>query len=319
VDKGQAVFRTYTTLARCIAALPEPVAMGLGNAVGEVLFRVRHEHRAQVTANLARVLGADRDDDAVLDRWARRSFREYARYWVEGARLPGIPPDEVERHVQIEGLQHLRDAAASGKGCILALPHIGSWEYGGAFLATQGLPMTAVAERIEPPELFDYFVEQRAAMGLTIVPLDRKSGGTLLAALRAGTLVGLLCDRDIQGSGIEVEFFGERTTMPAGPATLALRTGATLCTGAVYSGPGRQHRALVQPPLDTTRSGSLRADVARLTQEIATRLEGLIRRAPEQWHVFQPLWSADRDASQSDQRSEPAPLQDEGPVVEAVA
>ncbi len=294
VDSGRIVFRTYTTLARAIAALPEPLAIGLGNVVGEVLFRVRHEHRAQVTANLARVLGADGDDSAVLDRWARRSFREYARYWIEGARLPGIAPEEVVQHVFVDGLEHLHAGVASGNGCILALPHIGSWEYGGAFLATQGLPMTAVAERIEPPELFDYFVEQRSAMGLSVVPLDRHSGSTLLSTLRAGKLVGLLCDRDIEGTGIEVEFFGERTTMPAGPATLALRTGATLCTGAVYSGPARDHRAVVEEPIDTTRTGSLRVDVARVTQEIATRLEGLIRRAPEQWHVFQPLWLADR-------------------------
>jgi lauroyl/myristoyl acyltransferase len=213
---------------------------------------------------------------------------------VEGARLPTTSPDEVVQHVFIDGLHHLRASKAAGHGTILALPHIGSWEYGGAFLATQELPMTAVAERIEPPELFDFFVAQRAAMGLTIVPLDRHAGGALLATLRDGGLVGLLCDRDIEGTGIEVDFFGERTTMPAGAATLALRTGATLCTGAVYSGPGRDHRAIVEPPLDTTRSKSLRADVARLTQDIANRLEGLIRRAPDQWHVFQPLWLADR-------------------------
>ena len=116
-----------------------------------------------------------------------------------------------------------------------------------------------------------------------------------MSTLRRGGLVGLLSDRDVAGNGVEVDFFGERTTMPAGPATLALRTGAVLVTGAVYSGPGRDHRALVEPPLDTSRQGSLRADVSRLTQEIATRFEGLIRRAPEQWHVFQPLWLADRD------------------------
>jgi KDO2-lipid IV(A) lauroyltransferase len=294
MDTGQVVFRTYTTLGNCIAALPEPVALGLGTVVGDVLYRVRHEHRAMVKANLARVLGADGGDAQQLDRWARRAFRAYARYWVEGARLPGTSPDEVVQRTFVQGLHHLHEGKATGRGTILALPHIGSWEYGGAFLATQDLPMTAVAERIEPPALFDYFVEQRAAMGLTIVPLDQKSGGTLLSTLREGGLVGLLCDRDIEGTGIEVEFFGERTTMPAGPATLALRTGATLCTGAVYSGPGRDHRAVVEAPLDTTRTGPLRKDVARLTQQIATRLEGLIRRAPEQWHVFQPLWLADR-------------------------
>ena len=299
MDTGQVVFRTYTTLGRCIAALPEPVALGLGDMVGDVLYRVRHEHRAMVKANLARVLGAEGGDAQLRDRWARRSFRAYARYWVEGARLPGTSTGEVVQHTFVEGLHHLHEGAAAGRGTILALPHIGSWEYGGAFLATQDLPMTAVAERIEPPALFDYFVEQRAAMGLTIVPLDQRSGGTLLSTLRDGGLVGLLCDRDIEGTGIEVEFFGERTTMPAGPATLALRTGATLCTGAVYSGPGRDHRAVVEAPLDTTRSGPLRKDVARLTQQIATRLEGLIRRAPEQWHVFQPLWLADRPLERS--------------------
>ena len=294
MDKGQAVYRTYTTLGRCIAVLPESVALGLGDVVGDVLFHVRHDHRAMVTANLRRVVGSQGGDDAVLDRWARRSFRAYARYWVEGAMLPSIPPSEVVQHMFVDGLDHLRAGRDSGTGTVLALPHIGSWEYGGAFLATQDLPMTAVAERIEPPELFDYFVEQRAAMGLTIVPLDNHSGGALLSTLRNGGLVGLLCDRDIEGTGIEVDFFGERTTMPAGPATLALRTGATLCTGAVYSGPGRQHRAIVEAPIDTTRGESLRADVARITQEVATRLEGLIRRAPDQWHVFQPLWLADR-------------------------
>ncbi len=294
MNQGTVVFRTYTTLARCLAALPEPVALSLANRVGDVLFSVRTDQRRMVTANLRRVLDAGEDDGALLDRWAHRSFRSYARYWVEGARLGRTSPAEVEARTFVQGLEYLADGVASGEGVIMALPHIGSWEFGGAFLATQNLPMTSVAERLEPPELFEFFVEQRAAMGLTIVPLDASSGGSVMATLRAGGLVGLLCDRDVAGNGIEVEFFGETTTMPAGPATLALRTGARLVTGAVYSGPGPDHRALVEPPLDTTRQGTLRADVARLTQEIATRFEGLIRRAPEQWHVFQPLWLADR-------------------------
>jgi KDO2-lipid IV(A) lauroyltransferase len=294
VNQGQALFRTYTGLARCLAALPEPVALGLGNRVGDLLFAVRGEQRRMVSANLARVLDAGPGDQALLDRWARRSFRAYARYWVEGARLGRTSPAEVEERTFVQGLEYLAEGVASGQGVIMALPHVGSWEYGGAFLATQNLPMTSVAERIEPPELFEFFVEQRAAMGLTIVPLDASSGSSVMSTLRDGKLVGLLCDRDVAGNGIEVEFFGEPTTMPAGPATLALRTGARLVTGAVYSGPGRDHRAIVEPPLDTTRQGSLRTDVARLTQAIASRFEGLIRRAPEQWHLFQPLWLSDR-------------------------
>ena len=278
VTKDQLVFRTYTTLSRGLAALPEPAALVVANAVGDVLFRVRHEHRRMVTNNLRRILGGvaddadggdepddadDANDAAILDRWARRSFRAYARYWVEGARLGSTAPAEVEQRTFVQGLQYLVEGIAAGKGVIMALPHVGSWEYGGAFLATQDLPMTSVAERIEPPELFEFFVEQRADMGLTIVPLDGSSGGAIVSTLRRGGLVGLLCDRDLNGTGVEVQFFGERTTMPAGPATLALRTGATLVTGAVYSGPGNDHRGIVDPPIDTTRQGSLRSDVAR--------------------------------------------------------
>jgi phosphatidylinositol dimannoside acyltransferase len=294
VTRDRLIFRTYTTLSRGLAALPEPAAHGVANAVGDVLFRVRREHRRTVTANLRRVLGADWTDAAVLDWWAHRSFRAYARYWVEGARLASTSPAEVEQRTFTHGVEHLVQGIAAGKGVIMALPHVGSWEYGGAFLARRGLPMTSVAERIDPPELFEFFVEQRAGMGLTIVPLDDSSGSAIMSTLRRGGLVGLLSDRDLVGNGVDVELFGEKTTMPAGPATLALRTGATLVTGVVYSGPGGDHRGLVDSPIDLTRQGSLRSDVTRITQEIARRFEGWIRRAPEQWHVFQPLWAADR-------------------------
>lgn len=294
MNKGNVVFRTYTTLSRALSILPEPVALGVANLVGDVLFKIRADQRRMVSKNLRRVIGADDSDTTVLNHWARRSFRAYARYWVEGARLAGTSPTEVEEHTVVQGFEHLEVGMACGKGVIMVLPHIGSWEYGGAFLATQDMPMTSVAERVEPPQLYEYFVRQRAAMGLTTIPLDASSGSAIIATLRRGGLVGLLSDRDLMGNGVEVEFFGETTTMPAGPATLALRTGAVLLTGAVYSGPGRDHRAVVEPPIDTARLGTLRQDVARLTQEIATRLEGLIRQAPEQWHVFQPLWLADR-------------------------
>ena len=106
-------------------------------------------------------------------------------------------------------------------------------------------------------------------------------------------LVGLLCDRDLQGHGVEVEFFGERTTFPAGPATLALRTGAALVTAVVFSGPGRDHVGEISAPIDTARTGPLRKDVGRITQEIARHFEGYIRRNPEQWHLFQPNWPSD--------------------------
>ena len=293
MPRERAVLRTYVAIGGLLAVLPEPVALGAARLAGDVLYRLRSDQRETVVGNLRRVMGPGADRPS-LERLARRAFHGYSRYWVEGARLPTTSRAEVRQRVLVDdGWAHLVAAMDAGNGVVLALPHVGSWEYGGSFLAAVGYPMTAVAEQLEPPELFDHFVAQREAMGLTIVPLGAESGASVLQTLRAGGLVGLLCDRDIVGNGIEVELFGEKTTMPAGPAVLAMRTGAVLLTAAVYSGPGRDHHAVVHGPIDTGRTGSFRADVRRITQEIADRFEGLIRRAPEQWHVFQPLWTAD--------------------------
>jgi KDO2-lipid IV(A) lauroyltransferase len=192
-----------------------------------------------------------------------------------------------------EGVEHLHAARAAGTGAVLALPHLGGWDFGGAWLATQGFPITVVVEPLEPKELFEWFASYREALGMTVVPLGPAAGSAVLRAIKANELVGLLCDRDIGGGGIEVEFFGEKTTLPAGPVTMALRTGAPLLPTAVYFTGGHGHHGIVRPPLDLTRQGSLREDVARLTQVLAGELEALIAEAPEQWHVFQPNWPSD--------------------------
>ncbi len=281
-----------------MSLVPEPVAAAAAAAVVEVMARRRHGRKATMERHIRRVLASTSPevppDEALVRRWARRSFRSYGRYWMEGARLPSTRHDEVAaRFSVVRGYDHLRRAMASGRGVVMALPHIGSWEWGGMCLALDGYPMTSVAERIEPPQLFDYFIAQREGMGLKIVALGEGSTAAVLQTLRAGGLVGLLCDRDIGGGGVAVDFFGETTTLPAGPATLAMRAGAVLVTAVVYSGPGAHHTGEISAPIDTRRQGSLRQDVARVTQEIANHLAAFIRRSPEQWHLFQPNWPSD--------------------------
>jgi KDO2-lipid IV(A) lauroyltransferase len=284
-------FRTYTTLAAALRNAPEPLGRAVAAVVGELMALKKGETQDLAAAHLRRVLSHSPNatdtalDPVALRRLTRRAYRAYARYWVEGARLPALSREFVCSRMLVDGFENLKDAMDAGTGVVMALPHVGSWEWGGAWLDAVGYPMISVAERLEPPELFDWFIEQRK--------LDASSAH-VLKALRAGRLVGLLCDRDLVGNGVEVEFFGERTTMPAGPATLALRSGAALLPTVVYSGPGQYHTAVISPPLDTTRSASLRKDVARLTQEIATCFEHFVRRAPEQWHLFQPNWPSER-------------------------
>jgi KDO2-lipid IV(A) lauroyltransferase len=276
--------------------LPEPVATAAAAVVGLALTSVRRQSRVFYARHLSRVLGPDLSE-AEIRSWTRRAFLNYARYWLEGARLAAVDANTIASRMMVEsGYEYLVEGMAAGQGVILALPHLGRWEWGGAWLNLQGYPMTAVAEPVHPPQLYDWMVSQRQALGLTIVPLGPDAGGVLLRTLRAGGLVGLLCDRDLVGNGVEVEFFGERTTLPAGPATLALRTGAVLLPTAVYGGPGRDHTAVIMPPVPTERTGRLRADVTRVTQRVADDLEQLIRRAPDQWYLFQPNWPSDDPA-----------------------
>lgn len=294
--RPEARYWLFRSLGTLLERLPEHVDVAVAEAVASTIGRVTRSTAPALRTNLAMVLAGGTDvepDDEVLDRYFLRGMQAYGRYWAEGAKLPAIAPREVTRRIRIvEGESHLRAAVATGRGVIVALPHIGSWEWGGAFLADIGWPMTAVAERLEPPELFEWFARKRRAMGIGIVALDEGASGSITRVLRDGGVVGLLCDRDIQDSGVSVELFGRATTVPAGPAMLALRTGAVIVCAAVYSGPGTDHHVVVTPPVDTERQGKLRADVARITQLVTTELGWLIRRAPEQWHVLQANWPA---------------------------
>ena len=292
-DGSWIAYLTYRALGTVLQKLPELVAAAAAGVVALVLCAFPGKAGVMYRRHALRVVG-EGTSEAELTALTRRAFLNYARYWFEGARLPALGSEVVADRFLVEsGWEHLVAGMEAGKGVIMALPHIGSWEWGGAWLALQGYPMTSVAEPLKPPAMYDWFVAQREAMGLTIVPLGADASGVLLRTLKAGKLVGLLCDRDIGGNGVEVEFFGEDTTMPAGPAMLALRTGAVLLPTAVYSGPGIEHTAVIMPPVPTERTGRLRQDVARVTQLIAGDLEQLIRRAPEQWHLFQPNWPSD--------------------------
>lgn len=268
--------------------------MGVATVSGLTMAEVWRDRRPIVRANLRRVLGPEVLDLA-LERAVLEAFDSYARYWVESARLVSMSPREVLRRFRIEGFDRFEAEMANGKGAIMALPHLGSWDVGGYWLSLRGYPMTTVAEPLEPPELFEWFRAQREALGLHVYGFGPDTTGRLVSALRNGRLVGLVADRDLLGNGVEVEFFGDVTTLPAGPAVLALRTGAPLFPVAVFQEGSGHHRGVIRPPLMPVRSGRLRDDVRELTRSLAGEFEGLIRRAPAQWHMFQPNWPADRE------------------------
>ncbi len=288
--------RLFTTLFRVLERVPDRLAIRLASGIAGLLSLRESAARRTVETNVRAILSANAGDvpldAALVRRLVRRNFQTYGRYWAEGATLAGVDRHNLASRMVIgEGEELLRSSLLLGKGVVLALPHVGSWEWGGAFLSHAGMPMTAVAERLEPEELFQFFVEKREAMGLGVIPLGPDAGSELMKHLKSGGLVGLLCDRDIAGGGQEATLFGQQVTVPKGPATLALRTGATLLVGVVYSRPDGQHLAVINGPIDTERRDGLRADVERVTNAVTLELERLITRAPDQWHVFQPIFS----------------------------
>jgi KDO2-lipid IV(A) lauroyltransferase len=290
---GAATVNTYRLGSLAARLMPGPVAAGASASIGFGASFASPARRKMVERHLKRVNPMLRG--AGLRVAVQQAFDYYARYYVESFRLPSMSNAAVARPFTIEGWERVLQGLEAGNGVILALPHLGGWEWAGRWMTDQGFKMTVVVEALDPPELFEWFADLRQDLGMTVVPTGPKAGPAVLKALRANETVCLLCDRDLERSGIPVEFFGEQTTLPAGPATLALRTGAVLLpVGCYFTSKYNGHHAVVRPAVPTVRRGEgLRDDIARVTEALARELEFLIRRAPEQWHLFQPNWPSD--------------------------
>jgi KDO2-lipid IV(A) lauroyltransferase len=283
----------FKLAAAAVRTMPRTLTDSTAAWLGLLFSQGMRRRRVIVERNLRRVLGPGLRGPEL---WVlvQAAFDSYTRYWVEGFRLPGLTGPEIDAGLRTRGYRDVVAALDQGRGAILALPHLGGWEWAGRWLAERGHKITVVVEPVQPPELFEWFVSWRRDLGMQVVPLGPEAGSTVLRALKANEIVCLVCDRDLSRTGVDVEFFGERTTLPAGPATLALRTGAPLMPTAVYfTGARDGHLGLTGPAIPIERTRSLRADVATVTQQLAHRLEDLIRRAPEQWHLFQPNWPSD--------------------------
>ena len=288
-ERATIAFRAAAAVDR---ALPERMADAVARVASRAFCRADGARRAQVERNLRRVYGEAMADDALHDA-VRATFESYGRYWAESFRLPGTSAAERDARMYLEGAEHLDAAIEQHRGVIFALPHLGGWEWGGFWIAAvRKHQLSVVVEPLEPPSLFEWFKSLREQLGMHVIALGPDAGSEVVRALKADHIVCLLCDRAIGDGGVETELFGERTLLPAGPATLALRTGAPLLPCAVYFD-GRSHHGLVRPALTVERQGRLREDVARITQDLARELEVLIRRAPDQWHLLQPNWPTD--------------------------
>jgi KDO2-lipid IV(A) lauroyltransferase len=285
----------YRLAWKVICRVPESWARwGFDTATG-IAWR-RQGHGVQMLENnLLRVLGPETSGKE-LRKVSRAGMRSYGRYWMEVFRLPVITPEQIQRDMVInsDAEQALAEASA-GNGVIFALPHMGNWEVAGAFVVGRGVKFTTVAERLKPESVFDMFVAFRERLGMEVLPLGGPSiFGVLAQRLRAGHMVCLLCDRDLTESGVEVDFFGEKARMAAGPAALAVQTGASL-RAVTLSFTEDGWAANVSPDIPVPGDGTRKEKAAAMTQQLASAFEKGIAEHPQDWHMLQRVFTADLD------------------------
>jgi phosphatidylinositol dimannoside acyltransferase len=285
----------YAAGWRGVRAVPAPVAAAAFRRGADLGARRGGPGVRQLRLNLRRVIGPG-PSEAELDDLVRAALRSYARYWLETFRLPSMPVASIVPRISTEGAEHVDAAMATGRGAIVALPHSGNWDVAGIWLVARGVPFTTVVERLQPESLFERFVRYRESLGMEIIALSggsRAPGAVLTERLQAGGCVCLVADRDLGASGVPVEFFGEPTRMPPGPALLAATTGAALLPVSLHFTPdgwGQWIGAPIQAP-----TGRLRERVSSVTQTLADTFAERISAHPADWHMLQKLWLADLD------------------------
>lgn len=277
-----------------VGALPGPVMRRLGQGFGRVWAIVDRNRRAMARRHAGRLVGDLVDPDG----FSMEMMRSYGRYYAEALWLRARRVDSMLAETEVQGLEKLIAARDAGTGMIYALPHMGNWEAAAPIAGSVGVSVVAVAEVLPNRRITDWFSEMRAEMGIEVVLATGRIEvmRRLEEAIFANKAVALLSDRDLRGKGVQVEFFGEKTTLPPGPATLALRTGAPLFPVGCYFMDGG-YRVVIHDPMTLPEEGSRSEKVAALTQALAIRLEEIIGEAPEQWHLVQPNWPSDREAS----------------------
>lgn len=281
----------YATGWQMVRGMPETMARSVFAAAS--LYAARGGGPEQLRKNLARVIGTT--PGGVPDSLMRASLASYARYWREAFRLPTMNHSELAERLDrvFIGADKFAAAHQGGRGAVIALPHSGNWDMAGVWLAQNYGTFTTVAERLKPESLYDRFLAYRESLGFEVLPLtggQRPPMEVLAERLRANGFVCLMADRDLTRSGVPVDFFGELTRLPAGPAKLAIETGAPLHPAHVFYD-GDDCVVQIDDALDTS-SG----DVGVITQALADRFAVNIAAHPQDWHMLQPQWLADLSA-----------------------
>ena len=289
-----------------VCRLPEPAARALFNWGADIAWRRQGGGVLALESNLVRVLRSDTGgsleeiDGQELRALSRAVMRSYARYYLETFRLQIIPDERIQAgmHVNQEAVDLTLEHMRNGRGVIYALPHMGDFEQAGRWVILAGAgSFTTVAERLEPEAVFQRFLAFRRSLGMEVLPTTGGPHpfGVMAQRLRAGKLVCIVADRDLSDTGVEVDFFGEKALFPAGPAMLAVQTGAALMPVSCSFVGETDWAAHVYDEIPVPAEGSRKEKAAVMTQELARVFQEAIREHRQDWHMLQKVFVNDLD------------------------
>jgi KDO2-lipid IV(A) lauroyltransferase len=286
--------KTYYLLriaAYLVRFVPSRAAYWVCSIIGGIVFTLNWRVREAVLDNMGHVLPkASRRLRRVL---GRRIVRNVVKNYYDVIRVTTMSPVDLERSINVHGIEHLEEALDRGKGVILVSGHIGNFSIVAQLAAARDYEVSVVAEDVEPPKLYDYVNRLRGHFGLKMLKLGSSEVRTIYRLLRNNEILLLAIDRDVNNDGILVEFFGQPALMPHGAVALALRTGATVLTGYTVRLPDNTSVVMVEPPVELEHTGDRDEDVRVNMQRIAEILERYIIEAPDQWVVLQKIWDKD--------------------------
>jgi KDO2-lipid IV(A) lauroyltransferase len=282
--KKQIIYLGYAAAWQIIKLLPEAAAYRIGELLADYSYKQNGGGVQRLRKNYSRVLGTPAPEELV-----KAGMRSYLRYWIDTFRFPTWSHKRIIESVVCEGEEILRNPIRSGRGVVVSLPHAGNWDHAGAYFCATGIPLTTVAEHLEPEKLFKKFLAHRENMGMEVLDLSSRAIATLSQRARAGKLIALVADRDLSNSGVEVELCGHTAKFPAGPALLAIQTGAALITAFIrYEENGI--RIIFGPEIPVPTDGDNSSKVKIMNQEIANRFGKELQKDPVDWHMLQRIW-----------------------------
>lgn len=260
----------------------------LAERAGSASYFLRKKARLAARENIQQVLGKD----AEVDTKTKVCFQNFAKYVVDFFRFPMINKENLDEFITIEGKEHLDEALGYGKGVVALSAHLGHFELAGAALSLSGYKINAVSLRQPNPYIDKLFIRQREKCEVKGISFDSAAMGCY-RALRKGEVVALLGDRDIIGQGIKASFFGKETTIPRGPISLAMLTGAPILPGFAVRGKNNKFCLFIEKPFFVPKTGNKERDAMEATKKAIAALETYISRYVEQWGMFHRIWGRD--------------------------